>query len=287
MNAYQLSNAIGGWENGQAYAARCPICNNDKATLSIWDSDTGIGLKCFYNTSGQCHPMALVYHWQSIGIDISLDDLTSGKGGGPSKTWDSLWHGAKPIEGTFADDYLYNRGIDLYKRYTFHPPLRCIDYLKHPTSVRYPAMIALIVDPITDKPKAIHRTYLNHMGTGKAPVEPNKMSLGPARGGVVKFGGVEEDKYIVVGGGLETAMSWSIMHGHSVWSTIGEGNMSFIEFPPGVTFVGLIRDQDKAGREAVAAAEAVYRSRGLGAIIFDPEPGYKDFNDQLMHKKSI
>lgn len=286
MNAYELSNKIGGWAVGQAYAAKCPICNNEKATLSIWDADDGIGLKCFYNAAGQCHPMALVYHWQSIGIDISIDDLSKGKKG-TSKTWDALWHGSVPILGSKADEYLYTRGIDLQSmspeqlaRLT--PALRCIDYLKHPTSVRYPAMIALIVDPIADKPVAVHRTYLNHMGTGKAPVEPNKMSLGAARGGVVKFG--EGGDMITIAGGIETGMSFAIMAECDVWCSIGEGNMAFIHYPDRVKHVGFVEDQDTAGVEAVAAARGVCHSRGLTTEVFRPDPGFNDMNDQLMAK---
>ena len=48
-------------------------------------------------------------------------------------------------------------------------------------------MVALVTHAVTGEPVAIHRTFLAPDGHGKAPVEPNKMMLGPTRGGVVRL----------------------------------------------------------------------------------------------------
>jgi len=54
-------------------------------------------------------------------------------------------------------------------------------------------------------PRAIHRTFLVRDGRGKAPVDPQKMMLGPCRGGAVRLG-VPGD-VLMVGEGIETCLS--------------------------------------------------------------------------------
>ncbi len=48
-------------------------------------------------------------------------------------------------------------------------------------------MVALVTAGADDRPLAIHRTFLAHDGRGKAPVDPQKMMLGPCRGGAVRL----------------------------------------------------------------------------------------------------
>ena len=48
-------------------------------------------------------------------------------------------------------------------------------------------MVALVTRGIDDVPLAIHRTFLARDGFGKAPVNPQKMMLGPCRGGAVRL----------------------------------------------------------------------------------------------------
>ena len=43
-------------------------------------------------------------------------------------------------------------------------------------------MVALVTHGATGTPIAIHRTFLARDGGGKAPVDPQKMMLGPCRG---------------------------------------------------------------------------------------------------------
>jgi putative DNA primase/helicase len=65
--------------------------------------------------------------------------------------------------------------------------LRFYAGLKHPSSGVWPAMVGLVTRGSDDTPLAIHRTILTRNG-GKAPVNPQKMMLGPCRGGAVRLG---------------------------------------------------------------------------------------------------
>jgi len=53
-------------------------------------------------------------------------------------------------------------------------------------------MVALVTRGTDDAPLAIHRTFLARNGAGKAPVEPQKMMLGPCRGGAVRLDGPDD-----------------------------------------------------------------------------------------------
>ena len=95
----------------------------------------------------------------------------------------AIWGSAKRAQGTLVEVYLASRGIRLPApdALRFHPGL------KHPSGGIWPAMVALVTRGSDGKPLAIHRTYLARDGIGKAPVAPQKMMLGPCRGGAVRL----------------------------------------------------------------------------------------------------
>ena len=90
-----------------------------------------------------------------------------------------IWHSAKSAQGTLLETYLGSRGIHL----TLPDALRFHAGLKHPSGGIWPAMVALVTNGADGTPLAIHRTFLARDGGGKAPVDPQKMMLGPCRGG--------------------------------------------------------------------------------------------------------
>ena len=66
-------------------------------------------------------------------------------------------------------------------------------------------MVALVTRGEDDKSLAIHRTFLARDGAGKAPVNPQKMMLGPCRGGAVRLAAPGE--VLMVGEGIETCFA--------------------------------------------------------------------------------
>ena len=93
--------------------------------------------------------------------------------------WRSGAH-ARPAAATLVETYLAARGINL----PLPDALRFHAGLKHPSGDIWPAMVALVTNGVDATPLAIHRTFLARDGSGKAPVDPQKMMLGPCRGGV-------------------------------------------------------------------------------------------------------
>ena len=95
----------------------------------------------------------------------------------------AIWRASQPAEATLVQTYLAARGIDL----PLPDALRFHAGLKHPSGDIWPAMVALVTNGVDATPLAIHRTFLARDGSGKAPVDPQKMMLGPCRGGVVRL----------------------------------------------------------------------------------------------------
>ena len=97
----------------------------------------------------------------------------------------TIWRACGPANATLVQTYLTARGINL----PVPDVLRFHGGLRHrPSGTVWPAMVALVTRGTDAAPLAIHRTFLARDGSGKAPVEPPKMSIGPCRGGAVRLG---------------------------------------------------------------------------------------------------
>lgn len=66
-------------------------------------------------------------------------------------------------------------------------------------------MVGLVTHGANGGAVAIHRTFLARDGKGKAQVEPQKMILGPCRGGAVRLAPAVE--LLMVGEGIETCLA--------------------------------------------------------------------------------
>ena len=273
----EISTLLGGHAHGEGYSMPCPICKSDKPSLSIWPAEDGaIGMKCHYSAGQSCHPVALVYVLQSMGVDISTDDLKKGRGK-VSDTWMEIWDNAGPIENTHTHDYLLSRGIP-YHRFE---SLRNMRYLKHPTGGRHPCMLALVTNPISHQPVALHRTYLNPMGTGKADVTPNKMTLGSYDGGVVELFAPSPEGFIAIGEGIETCLSYTRLTGTPTWCSVSAGNTSKLQIPFTIKHVILLKDNDVMGERSTNLAAERIEDQGPTIAITSPPRPFNDFNDQL------
>jgi putative DNA primase/helicase len=123
----------------------------------------------------------------------------------------ALWQASQLAEGTPAETYLRSRGLHV------SPPsaLRFHAGLKHPSGDVWPAMVAFVTRGVDGAPIAIHRTFLALNGSGKAPVDPAKVMLGPCRGGVVRL--ADPGKVLMIGEGIETCLAAMQATGHAAW----------------------------------------------------------------------
>ena len=188
----------------------------------------------------------------------------------------AIWKESLPIDGTLAETYLRGRGITcaLPKSLRFHP--QC---WHGATAKRYPAMVAAVQG---NRLAAVHRTYLQADGSGKADIEPAKMMLGATAGAAVRL--TEAQVALVVSEGVETALSLSsglLSAPAAVWAALSASGMRGLSLPPQAGQLTIASDGDAAGREAASALAARVDALGWQVTLL-PAPEGLDWNDVLM-----
>ncbi|HOT83443.1 MAG TPA: toprim domain-containing protein, partial [Candidatus Defluviicoccus seviourii] len=183
-----------------------------------------------------------------------------------------LWKAAQPAVGTLADAYLRSRGLAL--------PAGCLAIrfapnLKHPSGGRWPAMIAAVRGADAGF-MGVHRTFLARDGSGKAPVDPAKMSLGPIAGGAVRLApaGVR----LIIGEGIESTLGAMAAGDLPGWAALSTSGLKALVLPAEVREVIIAADGDKPGEAAAVAAARRWAAEGRRVRIARA-PGAKDFAD--------
>jgi phage/plasmid primase-like uncharacterized protein len=143
-------------------------------------------------------------------------------------------------------------------------------------------MVAL-VEHVTHGPVAIHRTYLQSDGSGKALVEPSKASLGPVGGGAVRLATVRQDRWLAIAEGIETALSVATACALPIWAALSAGGIRSLVLSSGATHIVICADNDASGNGQRAASDAATRwlSEGRRVRIAIPPHSGTDFNDVL------
>ena len=181
----------------------------------------------------------------------------------------------RPTEDTPVETYLAARGLHLSLPQT----IRFHAGLKHPSGGIWPAMVALVTRGVDDVPLAIHRTFLARDGSGKAPVDPQKMMLGPCRGGAVRLAPAGD--VLMVGEGIETCLAAMQARGHPAWAALSTSGLLALDLPDDVRDVIVLADGDDAGEAAARGAALRWKREGRRVRIAHPPQGM-DFNDMLL-----
>ncbi len=135
-----------------------------------------------------------------------------------------------------------------------------------------------------DTPLAIHRTFLARDGVGKAPVDPQKMMLGPCRGGAVRL--AEPGDVLMVGEGIETCLAAMQATGHPAWAALSTSGLRALDLPHDVRDVIVLADGDDAGEAAAQDCARRWKREGRRVRIARPPQGM-DFNDMLMARAPL
>lgn len=292
MNAETIAKALSGRKAGSGYVARCTVHDDHTPSLSLRDSDDG---KVLVFCHAGCDQDEVIAHLKARGlwtqkgqrkIRYSLPSRTNNPiepdRDGVKRTEAALtiWRAAKPTGGTLVDNYLGSRGL----RLPATPTLRFHRCLKHPSGGdSWPAMIALVTRGADDAPLAIHRTFLARDGAGKAPVDPQKLMLGPCRGGAVRL--AEPDDLLMVGEGLETCLAAMQETGHPAWAALSTSGLRALDLPKGVRDVIVLADGDVPGELAARECAIRWKREGRRVRIARPPRGM-DFNDLVVSRVS-
>jgi len=200
------------------------------------------------------------------------------------------WNEGLDPAGTLVQTYLHNRGglfVPDGAPIRFHP--RCQRGARDlPDGPEYwPAMLALMTDPISGRPVGLHRTYLLPDGSGKAPVTTRcgavlktKMILGTW--GVVRLASdAEVGRALAISEGIENALTASQIVGWGpVWAAGTQDEIAQFPLLPGIEALTIFADADDSGTGLNAARECAKRWTRFGreALIHVPPRG-QDWND--------
>lgn len=288
MNAETLARALGGCRAGNQWKASCPTHEDREPSLAITDADDG---KVLVHCHSGCDQLVVIDELRSRGLWGSAIDHCQRRATrqlaavfkAPSAENNSdrtaaalrLWRAALPAVDTAVAAYLHSRGIGLVTpdSVRFHPRL------KHPSGRAWPAMVALVTRGNDGKPLAIHRTFLAPDGVGKAPVTPEKMMLGPCRGGAVRL--AEPAGKLMVGEGIETCLAAMQATGIPAWSALSTSGLRTLHLPAEIEEVIVLADGDDPGEAAAFDAARVWKREGRTVRIARPPIGM-DFNDVLL-----
>jgi len=286
--ACAIAKALGGQKAGGGWLARCPAHDDRKPSLSIREGDDGKVLVHCHAGCDQSEVIAALRSrglWPDIGrcqggANRSLPDRAR------SNRLDSdvekrtgaalrIWQATTPASGTLVEVYLQSRGIRI-------PPPVSVRFhagLKHPSGGTWPAMVSLVTRGTDDMPLAIHRTFLARDGAGKARVQPDKMMLGPCRGGAVRLG--MPDNVLMVGEGIETCLAATYAKGIPAWAALSTAGLRALELPADVCEVIVLADGDEPGETAARDCTRRWKREGRRVRIARPPQGL-DFNDMLL-----
>jgi DNA primase len=287
MRAEIIARVLGGRKAGGAWMAHCPAHEDREPSLSITDTESGkVLVHCHAGCSQRDVIAALCSQgvWETEGRHESRALRKAGRRPPAEPDRDvlkrteaalAIWKASQPAAGTPAESYLRSRRLHVSPP----PSIRFHAGLKHPSGGAWPAMVALVTHGVDGAPIATHRTFLARDGSGKAPVAPQRMMLGPCRGGVVRFG-VPGD-VLMVGEGIETCLAARQATGHAAWAALSTSGLRALGLPRDTRDVIVLADGDEPGEAAAQDCARRWKREGRRVRIARPPPGL-DFNDLLL-----
>jgi hypothetical protein len=288
MTAEPIAKALGGRRVGNGWIARCPAHDDRNPSLSL---STGKDGKVLLRCHAGCNQAQVIDALRARGLwehrerhsirrrtfkahqqeDTPPDRSDSDRTGYALR----IWRATVPASNTLAESYLQSRSLRLPSA----SALRFHGGLKHPSGGTWPVMVALVSRGPDDAPLAIHRTFLGRDGSGKAPVDPQKMMLGPCRGGAVRL--AAHSDLLMVGEGIETCLAAMQATENPAWAALSTSGLKALDLPGDVREVIVLADGDDPG-EAAARDCALRWQRGGRRVRIARPPRGQDFNDLLL-----
>jgi putative DNA primase/helicase len=290
MPAAIIAAVLHGKRVGRGWVACCPAHDDHDPSLSIDSGDDGRPLVFCH---GGCSQAAVVAALKDRGLWGGANDrrrsvrMPRSIRPQPDKAHLTaialhFWERGTPIAGSCAETYLAARGL----RLPATGSLRFHNGLRHQSGLVFPALMALVQRRGDGQPMAIHRTYLDEKGRDKAPVTPERMMLGPCRGGAVQLASVSHSDILLVGEGIETTLAAMQASDHPGWAALSTSGLRSLDLPPRVRNVIVLGDGDDPGEAAALAAAKRWAGEGRSVRIARAPRG-QDFNDVLVAKADM
>ncbi len=289
MSGEQIASALGLYQAGAArWHGKCPCCGY-RTGFTVAERRSGLPL--FYCNAGGCGQAELIAALRRRGLWPDHDHKEAHSGDDPdelarrreAKTRErsrkielaaDMWQEAYCASG-LIETYFRLRDILL----PVPPVIRMLGmhgaYGRHPTGARRPQMIAR-VEHAEHGPVAVHRTFLAIDGSGKASLDPVRMSHGPVGGAAVRL--APAGSVLAIAEGIETALSYMQATSMPTWAALSARGMRALVLPENVLEVVIAADADPVGIMAAQAAARRWISEGRLVSIVRPPLG-RDFND--------
>lgn len=269
--------------SGNTLIGDCPCCGY-KAALSITEKN---GKRLYYCHVGcaQSDLWAVVRDFEGAADRMpAYQPKEQSENKGLADYIQQLWQSGQPATGTLIAKYLSVRSLVT----DIPAALRFLPRHKHrPTETYWPIMLAGVTDH-AGYLRAAHRTYLTADGKGKAPVSPERMTLGPVMGCSVHLGAASER--LAVTEGLETGLSVMMATGNPTWAALSAGGIAGLILPPlplaSEVLICADNDENGVGQRAAETAATRWYAEGRAVRIATPPQVGKDFNDLLREVQS-
>ena len=283
LRAIDISRALNGRKSGRGFVACCPAHDDRNASLSICDSADGKVLVRCHAGCGQALVISTLHRrnlWNAAENDRAPRTMNQRphrviEPAAPHEFALSIWKKAVPIAGTIAETYLQSRALEA----PAPDALRFHAGLKHPAGGHWPALVSLVTRATDGASVGIHRTFIARDGSGKAPIEPARMMLGPSRGGVVRLAAA--GSALMIGEGIETCLSAMQATGLPAWAALSTSGLRAAVLPAEIAQIIILADGDAPGEAAAQDCAAQWSAEGRHVSIARPPRGL-DFNDVLM-----
>lgn len=291
MTAANIAKALHGRPKpGGGFLVRCPVQGHGKGrgdrnpSLSVNEGDGGrILVKCF----GGCNSLDVLAQLAEMGLlpeggrpasNSKRSPLASAsRSTEPHAPSLALWREAIPVtDDTLTALYLRGRAITgpIPTSIRHHPSVTYVH-----SGLELPAMVSAIQDP-DRRVIAVHLTFLNPAGGGKATVSKPKLFMLGARlgAGAVRLAAATD--ILGIAEGIEDGLSAMSLTGLPVWCALGVSRFAGIELPPTVTTVHIFAQNDKGDGPRKAVEGAAKRLAALRTVVIRRPPEmFKDWND--------
>jgi hypothetical protein len=255
----------------------CPVC--EKPALSVKQVGHKTLVYCHYS---QCDRLEIL---KALGTEQPQKESFSTLKAQPSETsqkhqWvERLWNESRPAQGTVIETYLKSRGLSGKTP----PSIRFLPQALHtPTQARWPVMLTA-VKTSEGALCGIHRTFLDPQGRGKAPITPNKMSLGVLQGAAAQLFPVGPQGHLLIAEGIENALTLYEATGKPVWAGLSAGGLMQMVLPDCIKSITLCPDYDSVGLKAAEVAAYRWVAKGRSVFVAKPLLNGKDWNEVLTH----
>jgi putative DNA primase/helicase len=193
----------------------------------------------------------------------------------------AIWSESRDPRATLIEVYFRSRRLELPggaagEAIRFHPACWF-------GTERFPAMICLVRNIVTNKPQGIHRTALMPDGTAiKRNEKTFRMSMGEIAGGAIKLDPDEAvTQGLCIGEGVETCLAGRQMGYRPVWA-VGLGGITKFPVLPGIDGLTIFgeRDEKEQNGKAIQKCAGRWLEAGIETLTVWPLVG-NDLNDEM------